>query len=245
MLDRANIQPGELAGRAASTFTEQLRIAAESESIEDLFEKVNALGSLIRFDDKVKPTMYRCATVTTEELEQLRRIKNVVRKGRVKSLQVGKMLLDEGEVELPGETLFVDCTADGLERRPVKRVFEGGRITLQAVRTCQQVFSAAFIAHCEITFSDEEEKNKICTPVPHPDNHIDFLRTTLANTMNGMVWAQYPDLQAWLVKSRLDGFSAVGMPAPDPAASANFAAAAMTAVQKMQQYIAEAETQGL
>lgn len=245
MLDRANIQPGELAGNAVSIFTEQLRIAAESESVDDLFEKVKELGSLIRFDDKVKPTMYRCATVTTEELEQLRRITNIVRQGRVKSLQAGKMVLDKGEVALPGETLFVDCSADGLERRPVKSVFEGDQITLQAVRTCQQVFSAAFIAHCEVAFSDEEEKNKICTPVPHPDNHIDFLRTTLSNTMNSMVWAQYPDLQAWLVNARLDGFSAPGMPAPDPAANSGLAATAMRAAKKLQQYIAEAEANGL
>ncbi|MGK0342825.1 MAG: hypothetical protein ACJAXW_003383, partial [Candidatus Azotimanducaceae bacterium] len=34
-------------------------------------------------------------------------------------------------------------------------------------------------------------------------------------------------------------------PAPDPAASSNFAAAAMVAAQKLQQYIAEAEAQGL
>jgi hypothetical protein len=245
MLDRANIQPGELAGKAASIFTAQLRIAAESESLEDLFEKVGELGSLIRFDDKVKPTMYRCATVTTAELEQLRRITNIVRQGRVKSVQADRIVLDEGEVELQGETLFVDCTADGLERRPVKSVFVGDQITLQAVRTCQQVFSAAFIAHCETAFTDEDEKNKICTPVPHPDNHIDFLRTTLSNTMNSMVWAQYPDLQTWLIDSRLDGFSAPNMPAPDPGASSAFVAIAGTAAQKLQAYITEAEAAGL
>lgn len=245
MLDRANIQPGELAGNAASIFTEQLRIAAESESVEDLFEKVNKLGSLIRLDDNVKPTMYRCATVTAAELEQLRRITNIVRQGRVRSVHADRIVLDEGEVELQGEMLFVDCTADGLERRPVKSVFAGDHITLQAVRTCQQVFSAAFIAYCETAFTDEEEKNRICTPVPHPDNHIDFLRTTLSNTMNSMVWAQYPDLQTWLIGARLDGFSAPGMPAPDPAASSAFAAIAATAAQKLQAYIAEAEAAGL
>jgi hypothetical protein len=121
----------------------------------------------------------------------------------------------------------------------------GDQITLQAVRTCQQVFSAAFIAHCETAFTDEDEKNKICTPVPHPDNHIDFLRTTLSNTMNSMVWAQYPDLQTWLIDSRLDGFSAPNMPAPDPGASSAFVAIAGTAAQKLQAYITEAEAAGL
>ena len=128
--------------------------------------------------------MYRCATVTQAELEQLRRNSNIVRKGRVKSVAKGQMVMDEGQVSLPDETLFIDCSADGLERRPVQSVFSGDQLTLQAVRTCQQVFSAAFIAYCELNFTDESEKNTICTPVPHPDNHIDFLRTTLSNAMN-------------------------------------------------------------
>lgn len=245
MLDRANIQPGQLAGQAASIFTSQLRIAAESESLEDLFEKVNELGALLRFDDAVAPTMYRCATVTTQELEQLHRIKDIVRKGRVKSLTADAMLMDEGSVKLEGETLFVDCSADGLERRPVKNVFSGTRLTLQAVRTCQQVFSAAFIAHCELAFSDEAEKNKICQPVPHPDNHIDFLRTTLSNTVNSVVWAGYPELTTWLTNARLDGFSSPGVAPPGAGLGADMAEIGMKAVEKLQQYIAEAESQGL
>jgi hypothetical protein len=188
--------------------------------------------------------MYRCATVTKPELEQLRRIKHIVRQGRVKSLAVGKMVLDEGVVDLAPETLFVDCSADGLERRPVKPVFDGSQLTLQAVRTCQQVFSAAFIAHCDLAFDDEAQKNKICNPVPHPDNHIDFLRTTLANTINGIVWSQYPDLKAWLGNARLDAASVRGAASPDPAAAADFAAIGQKAAEKLMRYIAEADARG-
>jgi hypothetical protein len=245
LLDRASIQPGDLGGDAISLFTDQLRMAAESDSVEDLFDRVEQAGSLLRFDDQVTPSMYRCATVTKPELEQLQRIKRIIRQGRVKSLAPGQMVLDDGVVELAPETLFVDCSADGLERRPVKPVFDGKQLTLQAVRTCQQVFSAAFIAHCDLAFSDEAEKNKICNPVPHPDNHIDFLRTTLANTINGMVWSQYPDLKAWLVDSRLDGASARGAANPDPEAVANLAAIGGAAAEKLIRYIAEAEAQGL
>jgi hypothetical protein len=245
LLDRASIQPGDLGGDAISLFTDQLRMAAESDSVEDLFNRVEQAGSLLRFDDQVTPSMYRCATVTKPELEQLQRIKRIIRQGRVKSLEPGKMVLDEGVVDLAPETLFVDCSADGLERRPVKPVFDGNQLTLQAVRTCQQVFSAAFIAHCELAFSEDAEKNKICNPVPHPDNHIDFLRTTLANTINGMVWSQYPELKQWLADSRLDGASVRGVSNPDPAAAANLAAVGGAAAEKLIRYIAEAEAQGL
>jgi hypothetical protein len=245
LLDRSSIQPGKLGGDAISLFAEQLRMAAESNSVEDLFNRVEHAGSLMRLDDQVIPTMYRCATVTKPELAQLQRVKRIVRQGRVRSLAPGKMVLDEGVVDLAPETLFVDCSADGLERRPGKAVFDGSQLTLQAVRTCQQVFSAALIAHCDLTFVDEAEKNKICNPVPHPDNHIDFLRTTLANTINGMVWSQYPDLKAWLADARLDGASARGAANPDPAAVANLAAVGQAAAAKLMRYIAEAEAQGL
>ncbi|MFT7219424.1 MAG: hypothetical protein ACI8Z1_001038 [Candidatus Azotimanducaceae bacterium] len=241
MLDRANIQPGILAGRAASVFAAQLKIAAESTSLEDLFDKVGESGQLLRLTDDIEPTMYRCATVTTDELEQLRRIDNVIRMGRVEALTPGLIKLENGEVSVDEKnTLFIDCTADGLERRPVCNVFENGKITLQSVRTCQQVFSAAFIAHIEVAFSDMTEKNQLCTPVPHPDNHIDFLRTTLANTINGAAWSAHPELQSWLAQSRLDGFSVAGggVPRPNP----EMLKVAMSAMEKLSAYISEAES---
>ena len=92
------------------------------------------------------------------------------------------------------------------ERRPVP-VFDGDHITLQAVRTCQQVFSAAFIAHIEATVNDDERRNALCTPVPHPDTDVDFLRTTLVNTTNLIQWMQDAELAAWLRRSRLDVFT--------------------------------------
>jgi len=241
MLDRANIQPGILAGRAASVFAAQLKIAAESTSLKDLFDKVGESGQLLRLTDDIEPTMYRCATVTTDELEQLRRIDNVIRMGRVESLAPGLIKLEKGEVPVDEKnTLFVDCTADGLERRPVCNVFDSGKITLQSVRTCQQVFSAAFIAHIEVAFNDIAEKNQLCTPVPHPDNHIDFLRTTLANTINGAAWSAHPDLQRWLSESRLDGFSLAGGEAPKP--NPEMLKVAMSAMEKLSAYISEAES---
>ena len=208
MLDRANIQPGERFAEALGQgFAQQMQATIEATSIEDLFERLDACGQLIRFDPDVFPTMYRCATVTQAELEQLRRIPNIVRMGHVQRIEQDKIFLDQGDIPTNSTTLHVDCTADGLERRPPVPVFDGAAIHLQSVRTCQQVFSAAFIGHVEAAYGDDAQKNHLCEPVPHPDDHLDFLRTTMANSRNAVRWAEDPALTEWLAHARLDGFS--------------------------------------
>ncbi len=87
--------------------------------------------------------------------------------------------------------------------KPPKPVFSRDRITLQFVRACQPVFSAAFIAHVELAYRDEAEKNRLCTPIPAPDVPADWLRmmsTELANRRN---WSADPDLGHWLAGTRL------------------------------------------
>jgi hypothetical protein len=208
MLDRARIQPGpSFAEKNAKGFALQLKAIAEANSVEELLTNVAEAGGLLRFDENVWPTMYRCATVTAAELEQLRQIEDIVRLGHVQAIEPERIVLDGGEVATSPTTLHVDCTADGLERRPAVPVFDAAAITLQAVRTCQQVFSAAFIGHVEAAYEDESTKNELCTPVPHPDSEVDFLRSNLANNLNARRWGQDAELQEWLKDARLDGFA--------------------------------------
>lgn len=222
LLDRANIQPASLFMQSLTGFAKQNEAIAKATSVESMFEGLNACGQLLRFDDSVRPTMYRCATVTRAELDQLRRIDNVVRMGRVQRIDANAIVLDEGTVAIKAQTLCIDCTADGLARRPVVPVFDGDQITLQAVRTCQQVFSAAFIGHIEAAYTDSADKNRLCTPVPHPDSDIDFLRTALANSLNQVAWAADTNLQDWLQGARLDGFSGFGAALTDQTAKLPF-----------------------
>ena len=89
----------------------------------------------------------------------------------------------------------------------MRPIFEPGHLTLQTVRTCQQVFSAAFIAHVEAAYDDDETKNEICKVVPHPNDTLDWVRTTMDNALNSIRWNSDPDLKEWLSNARLDGFS--------------------------------------
>ncbi|MEI6403327.1 MAG: NAD(P)/FAD-dependent oxidoreductase, partial [Actinomycetota bacterium] len=236
-LDRAQIQPGEFFANTARGFVEQFRHIAQSTSIDDLFDRLEAGGLLLRIDTSVRPTMYRCSTVTRAELGQLRRITNVIRMGRVQRIEADRIVLDGGAVSTSLDTVHIDCTADGLERRPPKPVFDDGRVTLQTVRHCQQVFSAAFIAHVEGAYDNDADKNRLCGVVPHPDSHTDWLRTAFGNAMNTAQWGADPALQQWLAQSRLDGFSSTVAPSAELITVAlEFAG---PAIGKLQQYIAE------
>ncbi len=212
LLDRSTIQPGpDFFDSTVGGFAKQLEASALATTIDDLFDRLEASGQLLRLDKNVRPTMYRCATVSVAELEQLRRIDNVVRLGRVQSLGAKEIVLDNGTIPTSLDTLHIDCTADGLERRPAVSVFDGDRITLQPVRTCQPTFSAAFIGHVEAGYPNESEKNELCQSIPHPDSDIDWLRTSLDNALNTARWNSDPELVAWLRGSRLDAYSRVGV----------------------------------
>ncbi|MEM9725134.1 MAG: NAD(P)/FAD-dependent oxidoreductase [Pseudomonadota bacterium] len=207
LIDRAQMQPEGFAERSVVDYLmDQLAAVAASSSFDDMLERIEACGAAIRIDADREPTMWRCATVSQAEMADLRRIKNVIRKGRVRRLEPGRIMLDEGDVASAAGTLFVNCTADGLERRPKTPIFAGERITLQTVRPCQQLFAAAVIAHVECAYADDAKKNALCPPAQHPDetrDFVDFLQSFLATQLN---WMTEPELFKWLVEARLDAF---------------------------------------
>jgi NAD(P)-binding Rossmann-like domain len=220
MMDRANIQTGAAFAQSVLTgFLAQSKAIGEATSLDDLFNRLSAAGRLLRLDEEVRPTMYHCAIVSRAELDQLRRIKDIVRLGRVQRIESHDIFLDCGKISTSPDTLHVDCSADGLAQRRVTPVFNGQTITLQSVRTCQQVFSAAFIAHVEASYQGDDTKNSICTPIPHPGTDLDWLRTTIANNRNQLRWTQDEGLLAWLDEARLNGFRARFAPLPTETAA--------------------------
>lgn len=207
LLDRETMQPGPLfADRIKAGFTAQLRAVNDAASVDDLFVRLEDAGVLLRIDPAIRPTMYRCATVTRLEREQLRGIGDVLRMGHLRSVEDGRMVLDAGTVAVDEHPVYIDCTADGAEKRPATPIFGPGSITLQSVRGCQQVFSAALIAHVEAAYPDDTVRNRLCPPLPHPDTDLDWLRLALADYGNQLRWLDDPDLTAWMSAARLDLF---------------------------------------
>jgi NAD(P)-binding Rossmann-like domain len=205
LMDRANVQPGpQFLEQFQAGFVSRLTAIEAATSIEDLFERLEACGNLLRLDSSVRPRMYRCATVSRAELQQLQRISDIVRMGRVDRIEPGKIVLADGAIPANDSSLYIDCSADGLERRAATTVFDGNRITLQSLRGCQQVFSAALTAHVEVSYHDDAKRNDLCAPVPHPNTDTDWLTTTMAEHRNQMRWLDDAELMEWLCAARLD-----------------------------------------
>lgn len=209
LIDRANTQPGDKSffSRTQSIVL-QMESAARAESIEHLFELLEVSGQLLRLDESVKPTMYRCAVVSRPELAMLRQIKNIVRLGRVTQVGVGNVQLEHGEIKTDPTALYIDCSADGLKRQAPIPVFDGNTITLQNVRVCQPTFSSAFIAYVEANYESDAKKNSFCRPISYPYSDFDWMKVTLATFKNQYGWSKESAISKWLANSRLDVFSA-------------------------------------
>ncbi|PCC97881.1 NAD(P)-binding protein [Halopseudomonas pelagia] len=206
LLDRRNTQPtDEFFSSTIGSMAAQFEAIAKAESVPELFDNLERAGVLLRIDQNVKPTMFHGATVSQLELEQLRRIKNVVRKGRVLHLQADQIVLEQGSIPTSANNLHIDCSASAITNLAIKKVFQGDLITPQTVRSYQPVFSAAFIAHVEANYSNEAEKNRICSVVPLPNHDTDWIRMMAALMMNQYQWSKVEDLRNWLLANRLDG----------------------------------------
>ncbi len=198
LFDRAHLQPGRVADVDSSIQSESLGQAA---TLDEFLLDLEARARLLRLDSRVWPTKFRCATVSQEEFEKLRRVENVVRMGRVVRVLPGELVLEEGRKPTAPDALHIDCTADGLAKREIRPVFEGSQITLQSLFMCQQVFSAAVIAKVESLEGDDSMKNELCQVVPHPEFNRDFVAAMAVSGMNIQKWGKR--FGWWLRTSRL------------------------------------------
>ncbi len=183
-----------------------MQAMAEAETVEGLFDRLEETQQMLRLDRDHRPEMYHCAMVSEAELALLKRVKNVIRKGRINQIEKRGMLMERGTQPMPPGTLYVDCTASAWSKRPPRTVFQGSTITLQTVRTCQPCFSAAVIAAIEAAVPDQELQNAMTNVVPLPDGPADLLDGTLFSLMNQHQWGQNRDLNQRIRNMRLNCF---------------------------------------
>lgn len=208
LLDRRNTQTAqEFFYDTIGSYADQMESIANATSIDDMFDRLEQSGYFVRIDQNIRPTMFHGATISQLEIEALRRIKNVVRKGHVQSIGMHEIKMNRGTIPTTPNTLHVDCSATAIKNDGVIPVFNGDKITPQMVRPYQPVFSAAMIAHVELNHDDEDHKNRLCAPVPLPDGEKDYIDFTLGSLINQLTWSQDRDLSQWISSNRLDGAS--------------------------------------
>lgn len=197
LLDRAAMRPDIV----LDTVLAMVRSIADATEVGDAFRQLERQGIVFRLDEGRVPTKWRCATVDRGELARLRQVEDVVRLGRVRRVTAGEIQLDQGSVATPDDTLYVDCSANGLAKIDPVPLFSPGRVTLQPVFMCQQTFSAALIAHLELRDLDDDQRNGICRPVPHPEECLDLARTLVVTAQNMVACNRH--MPIWLRRSRL------------------------------------------
>jgi hypothetical protein len=210
LLNRAKVQPAPpFALPTLDAIVGELEIARDAASLPALFEGLEAARLLQRIDPAVEPSMYRCAIVSEAELAQLRRIRRVHRLGHVRTAQRRRIVLEHGELPSSPQAVLVHCSAGGLPRGPMEPMFQGPLLVPQYVRRCSPSFSAAFVAHLELSPMDDATRNALSEPVPLPQVPLDWLRMHLHTARNQRRWAQQTELQQWFRHSRLEAYSAL------------------------------------
>ena len=203
-LDRLFWQPRSLLPWIVEGVSRQVESAAQAGDVADLFRRLEDCGQFIRLDPGVQPAVFRGAILSAIERERLGQIENVVRQGRVVRIGTDEIVLKEGSIPTDGGQVHVDCTAAGLNRAPVRPVFEPDRVTLQWLQWGVLPFSAALIGFIEATRDSDADKNRLCPPSPPLGEAADWVRALYVTQRSQVTWQTDPDIAAWMERSRLN-----------------------------------------
>ncbi len=195
MFNRAVIQPDPaiFLGMAATV----MQSAAAAPSMDELFLTLEDAGIMLRIDRSVTPTMAKTPTLATWELDQLRTIENVVRRGHISSVDRVQLHFADGAVGVSDDTLVVHCAADGLKYPPLVDVWRPDDITLQPIRSGFPCFGAAVIGYVEATRTDDDEKNRLCAPSHYGNSMQQWAGMNFLGTRNAMAFSAEPDIKEW------------------------------------------------
>ena len=217
LIDRADLQPREKVGSFMKSYAASVEASAQAESVRDLFERLEACGALVRVDKDVEATMFRAPILSEYERSLLGRIDNVVRAGHVRRIERDRMHMDARVVPVFAGSLFVDCTAEGLQTPAPRPIFEERRITPQGIREGSPSFNAALIGYLEATRGEDlAAANHLAPPNPYPSVAEDWVRQRHIGMTAQARWDQTPDVAAWAEASRLNVSAGLGRHAGEP-----------------------------
>ena len=195
MLNRALIQPDPAI--YLGMVADMMRAAGESASLPDLFLRLEDEGIMLRIDRSVTPTMAKAPTLGTWELELLRTIENVVRRGHLDGVSRGRITFADGSVAVADDTVVVNCAADGLKMAPLVPIWRPEAITLQPIRAGFPCFGAALAGYVEATRDDDGEKNRLAPPSSFGNSLADWAQMNVRGMENARAFGSEPDIEAW------------------------------------------------
>jgi hypothetical protein len=195
MLNRAVVQPDPAVGLGLAADT--MEAAASAASLDDLFLRLEAAGVMLRIDRKVMPTMAKTPTLAAWELDLLRTVENVVRRGHIRHVTRREIVLDDGAVSLAPGSLIVHCAASGLQYPPLVPIWSPDKIRLQTIRAGFPCFCAALAGYVEATRDDDRERNRVCPPNTLPDSQATWARMQVRGTIAARTYGAEPDIAAW------------------------------------------------
>jgi hypothetical protein len=195
MLNRAVVQPDPVValGLAADT----MAAAADAESLDDLFLRLEAAGVMLRVDRDVVPTMAKTPTLGVWELERLRTIERVVRLGHITHVTDREIGFEDEVVPLEPGSLVVHCAASGLQYPPLVPLWGADKIRLQTIRAGFPCFNAALAGYVEATRDDDRERNRLCPPNTLPNDPADWARMQVRGTLATRAFGTEPDIADW------------------------------------------------
>jgi hypothetical protein len=196
-------------------------VMAKAGSVQDFCEGLERdAGTLLRLSGDVWPTMYHAATVTEDELARARGIGRIVREGHVQAIEPGGLSLQGGNVRVPAQTLFIDCTARALSRGmesagpvfgdrhsgPDLRSHAPALIRLQCLRFPMLSLSAALIAAIEARVDDVPTRDGMAQVCRMVDTVEDWIDRMIIGGRNQRAWMAHEGIRNWLSRCRLDPF---------------------------------------
>jgi hypothetical protein len=202
VLNREFFQPGR--ARTLESVVLQVEAMRDASSVDETYLMLEQDGVMLRTDPDVVPTMMKGATLSLHELEQLRRVEDVVRLGHVERIEEERIVLEQGTVPTKPERLYVHCAAEGLADNPPRPIFADDTITLQLVTRMSLSLSGALQGVVEASGRTTDEKNRLCRPTTWPHTPFDYHRVILAGIATEMGWMDAPDLQEFVDSSRLN-----------------------------------------
>jgi hypothetical protein len=223
LFERTFMQPLELVAHYMQMQARWVEAAAEATDGADFGHRLEESGVFVRLDPSVEPDMHRGATISRLEVESLRTIERVVRKGRVRGLEPHRIAFEAGEEPARPDEVYVDCTAAGVRATKPRPVFEPGRLTLQYVTIGILPWSAATVGAVEALRDDDDVKNRLCQPVVYTGNTADLLALSYPGMSGLVARVAEPDLMAWDESCRLNPARGAAQRLEDPIVLESFA----------------------